>query len=896
MKRAYSIAIGFTVYLLLLFLVLGRPVAAQFASEYETTLEAMGYEDVTISGPKSNTYFYLSLPADWEILDGSYLVLYLDYQVLLSEGAAYPSAPLDVYFNNQLLYTEELSTPVTWQLRVDLSPDYFRLSEDPRSNSIQISFREPSDCQSGLLSSVTIQNASILHLVYRERPLPVELALFPKPIYQRWALEPSHVRFVLPDEFDETDISTAAVIAARLGQLTSHRLPISVTLVSEQPAYAFPGEHLIVIGRPDKNPVIGQLELPVPLAERRLELRSQMPMTVSPGSVFSYTLSVENTTSLSQQLVVEDRFSPASARFVECGASCERAALGKIRWDVGSLAPGQATSTTVTLQVLPAIALDAFVRHTATLFDSGGEILNVDTLTAHIGEKPSSRLVASSQQKSTRFFVHGSQAVSEDAGVIQETVSPWSTRHVVVVVTGLSDEGLLNAARGLNPGNHFPGISGKMAIVEGMHPLSLSVSALPRDITFDLLGYANAELNVLELVKKEYLFDFPAGMTLGEGSHLALHFAHGAIVSTVGGGIKVTLNDVPVDSVYLDGSNLSDAWLHIPLSRMAIRSGLNRINIQTTVDVVDRCIVNVNNPYWLEIYADSFLHFEYQPARTTFDLSRFPYPFNGPGEMDNVLFALPGDPSLMEIEGLLRIASLLGSGSEDKEFIFRVTFGGDPASISLSGSHIVAIGLPTLNPLIHGANAYLPQPFVPDSDDIYQSIDGPVYGIPPGTGLGLVEELVSPWDSEEKHALVAATGTTEEGVHWALSALSEPADELRGNVVLARGDKVYSTDTRPVVVEEVFSMTVSLTPTPAETPVGAAVETPIPPEVSGQLPQTPTSHQISEQAVPGILLTREHGESVSVYSSRPKWLFLLLMVGVLTVVGSIVLAVRKARL
>jgi hypothetical protein len=910
MKRRYSTAIGITVYLLILLLMPGQQAVAQSASEYEFTLEKVGYRDVTLFGHRSRTqYYYFGLPADWEVLDGSYIDLDFEFATPLlrpTENASIPTALLEVHLNDQLVHNENLFLSGTYQLRIELPTDLFYLPEDEYHNYIEIRFVGYEPCEPEVSSSVTIRNSSQFHLVYRERPLQIDLARLPKPIYQYQALEPNVVRFVLPDNFEETDLRAATIVASRLGQLTGNRVAISATLTSEQPAYASLGEHLIVVGSPYKNPMIEQLELPIPLVERQLALRSQMPMAVSPSSVLTYTLFVENTASYAQSLIVEDRFSPAAA-FLGCGESCEQVASGKIRWDVGLLAAGQQASMTVMLQVTPVISFNTPMRHTATLFNRRGNILNVDTLSAQIGEKSDSRLVASPQQKPTRFFVQEAQAVAEDAGVLQETVSPWSARHVAVIVTGLNDEALLKAAHGLNPRNHFPGMSGESAIVEDTRPLSLPVSAPPQDITFASLGYENRELSVTDLEAEEYSFDCPPGSSLDKDSYLALHFAHAAIVSTVGGGVKVTLNGVPVGSVHLDDSNLSDAWLQIPLSKMAIQPGLNWIRIQSAVNILDPCLITRNNPYWLEIYADSFLHLDYRPTQTRFDLDSFPYPFNRPGDMANVLFALSNPPSLTEIEGLLRIASLLGSGSESKDFMPQVTFGGDFNLISLPDSHVIAIGLPTMNPAIRSANAQLPLPFLPDSNDIYQSIDGPIYGIPPGTDLGFVQELISPWDSEGNHAFVAATGTTEEGVRWAMSALAQSYHKLTGDLALVRGDEIYNTDTRPVVAEEVFSMTVSLTPTPDETPIGAAVETPTPQQVPEQTStpftssqqdrsvKTPTLQQAPEQTGTRVTPTREYVQSANTTPPRPRWLFPLLIISVLAVVVSIVLSVRKAR-
>ena len=220
MKRTVGLTVGISACLLALLLPLGQQAMAQAAGEFEITLEDMGYKDRVAYGPKSTVSSYFSVPPAWEILEGSYVVLNLDYSVLLSEGIAYPPALVEVVFNNQTLHTEELYTPTSWQLFVSLPSDLFRLSEDPHTNAMEILFTEYSDCELDLLTTLTVKGTSAVHLVYRERSLPVDLALLPKPIYQRMALEPTHVRFVLPDEPGEADTRAATIAAARFGQLT----------------------------------------------------------------------------------------------------------------------------------------------------------------------------------------------------------------------------------------------------------------------------------------------------------------------------------------------------------------------------------------------------------------------------------------------------------------------------------------------------------------------------------------------------------------------------------------------------------------------------------------------------------------------------------------------------
>jgi hypothetical protein len=129
---------------------------------------------------------------------------------------------------------------------------------------------------------------------------------------------------------------------------------------------------------------------------------------------------------------------------------------------------------------------------------------------------------------------------------------------------------------------------------------------------------------------------------------------------------------------------------------------------------------------------------------------------------------------------------------------------------------------------------------------------------------------------------LVATGTTEEGVRWALSALTRFSYQLSGDLAIVRDDEIYSTDTRPIAAEEVLSMTVPITPTLAKMPIGVAIE-------------TPTPQQISEQPVIGVTSTKEYASPVAISSPRPRWQLPLLIVSVLSVIILVIVWFRNTR-
>lgn len=882
-RKQFVHCIWFTIVLALLFMP-AETLVAQSDKSIDITLEALGYADDTVFSPYGTLWYNFYLPTGWEIGEGSYVSLTFDHLVSGRDAGSFRSGFFDVRFNDQYLYTQELSPATSKQIRVNLPREYFRLPEDSRNNWIRIGYSFEPGCDLDVQGRLVIKKTSLFHLVYKDRPLPLDLALFPKPIYSGSKFEQSQARVVLPNAFEESDVRTATVIAARLGQMTNGQLPVTATLGSQMTVNTPPGEHLIAVGKLDKNPLIGQLGKSISTTERRLALRSQMPMTVSVGSVMSYTLVVENTSASAENLIVEDRFSPGG-KFSKCDGLCSQSAPNRLHWDIGLLAPGQQVSTTIALQVTSVVTPSLSLKHTATLMDSRGNILNVDTLATQIGDLPDNRLLQSPVKKSTRFFVQGSEAIAEDAGILQEIISPWNARRVAIIVTGLDDDAIIKAAYGLNPQYRLPGTTGPLAIVDDIRPISISAAAQQRDLTLAAIGYENRELDAFASESAWYSFDLPQAATQSETSYFALHFGHAAILSKMGGSIKVSLNGIPIGGAALDDSNLNDSWLRIPLSNPAIRPGSNQIRVQALRGRVEQCETWAGNPRWTVIYADSYLHFEPGRAETRFDLKNFPYPYLSPGDMSNLVFGLSTSPSLTEVDQLLHIAFVLGSNSQSKDLMPRVIFGQDSNVASVSGSNVIAIGLPKTNPFMRSANALLPQPFVPDTNDIFQKVDRPIYGILPGTDLGVIQQVVSPWSKGGNQAFLIAAGTTDIGVSWGVNALARSDSGLKGDLAIVRGDKVTSVDTRPVSLGEVFTGTVTITPvtkdSPTRTVTPSAKETPTPQQIAGQI-RTP-------------IPSTEYSQTESLNPFPPTWLIPLLVVSLMVFGVLAIVAVRRAR-
>ena len=140
--------------------------------------------------------------------------------------------------------------------------------------------------------------------------------------------------------------------------------------------------------------------------------------------------------------------------------------------------------------------------------------------------------------------------------------------------------------------------------------------------------------------------------------------------------------------------------------------------------------------------------------------------------------------------------------------------------------------------------------------------------------------------------MLAITGTTDEGVDWALASLTDRdlIWRLSGNLALVRGQEIRSMDTREVAPEVVAAVMEGIRPSLASSALSTLTPTlTSPPSLSSTptVPEpdlsTPVATVVSEVASPAE------------EPARPDWVIPVLLVSALVVVGSIGFAIWQAR-
>ena len=786
-------------------------ISAEVPFVFEVSLAELGYEEQVLSSPYSSAKYTLRLPEGWKLREGSTFELDLTYayhRLNFSETDALPA-----FFGDVLVIVDgetQLSFPITEpdlqdaHLSVELPPS---LLNDPTrvSHTIEVVLDAGFLCYIPHQADLIIHSTSFFSLFYERTPIVADLALYPRPFYQD-AFEPDRVQFVLPASPTQAEVSGAAVVAARLGNLTDNNLVISGTtdlaLIDRLVAGELPQEHLIIIGSPERNEAIVTLDqlgvLPVSLGNRQANLASSGPAVVVPGRILTYTLTLTNTTPEPlSSLSLIDRL-PDYTQMISCSSACTQEREGEVNWLIDSLEVGGTLNYTLELRLSDVIT-EAVAENTATLLDAAARPINVSTLTATVGSVLSADINSRSSvsPEGSYFFWQGGRAVAESDGIIQELVSPWDQTKAILVITGLGDQAVYKASQAMSFESHFPAMHGPLALVRAIHadPEYAPEEQAVR-LTLADLGYEDSTSSG-SFQSRSYWFNLPLAWELNQGAYFELHFSHSQLINYENSSLTVLFNSRPLVTIGLSEETSQGGILQVELpgSPLAHSGRSNRIEVQAEMQPRDKC--GSADQLWTVIKSDSLLHLEHgKQNNRTLDLALYPIPFDRQPDLSDVRFVLPELPQPGEWELALQLSAALGSEVDGSKIIPAVTLGAALLDTDLSDYHLITIGRPTRNPILQQVNTQLPQPFLPDSDRIEQKLREVVLRLPPEVSLGYVQLLPSPWN--ENLGLLAVTGTSDEGVTWASQSLSQTSlsRQLSGNLAVIRDQDIQTLDTR----------------------------------------------------------------------------------------------------
>jgi hypothetical protein len=274
----------------------------------EVTFAELDVPTFELESPAGGFQFSFVLPYRWDVnVANSYLQL--QYDVFFEEivGGSEELNDLDgvilyVFVDETQAEIFQSGDAQTQSIRIPI-PSAF--SHDPVNDEhvIRVSLYMGENCDlEEDFARVIVYDHSFIHFEYTDNPLELDLSEFPRPVVQN-LLGNESIPLVLPDNPNESDLSTAAALAATIGSETFGGVTVDPMLASEATSEAIGERNAIIIGRPSTNPFLGNLyasgDLPTTLGSGGSIIGTSAqpvvagdgvlqltPSTVSPGNVF----------------------------------------------------------------------------------------------------------------------------------------------------------------------------------------------------------------------------------------------------------------------------------------------------------------------------------------------------------------------------------------------------------------------------------------------------------------------------------------------------------------------------------------------------------------------------------------------------------------------------------
>jgi hypothetical protein len=407
-----------------------------------------------------------------------------------------------------------------------------------------------------------------------------------------------------------------------------------------------------------------------------------------------------------------------------------------------------------------------------------------------IGQPDSNAFIAqaySKQTLATGLDAQGSmldpdgRPVSEEDGVLQLFTPDGKMDTVYLLVTGNSSEAVEKAAYALASADLQYGLIGDSAIIDQVYTnvLPVAFEESGSRMLFEDLGYPDTEYIGIGTRTSTFTFYLPHNWELSNEPSVTISYSHSSMLSDTNSVINLELNGNLVGSVPLDGESLGETEVTIQLRPEDFLPGeKNRLRITPILDINLSCERYDTNLTWLRIHGDSFLNIPHEVVADENGLLAFTNPFfyllSSPVS-NQILFHLPDDASKTELDGFINIARLIGQERRYPNQVFAVSFD-QVLPDTFADYHVVAIGAPASSPVIQELNDSLPQSFIPGENTLRQVVGNVEYILASDFSVGVVEVIASPLNPQR--GLSVITGTTLEGLSWALDAMSDP-DQVR---------------------------------------------------------------------------------------------------------------------
>ena len=272
------------------------------------TFKELGYQEKLLVGPFSTTSIRYSIPANWELVPGGRISLRFALTVSSSDKSTYSMdrihGTLLVMMNNKTVQTIFLDKVGEYNLDIPVNDPETLIPLNPNGeHEVRLLLDSSISCNYGDIQTTVLLNpASSLTFEHQETSPAIDLAYFPKPIYQPNSIFASEVMVVIPDNPSAEDLQSAMNLIAGLGSQSEAKLVLSVKMAKDVTDTDRKSNNLVFVGPLSSFKVLHPIAWPLPVKDGNFVLTGNhkedgvLLMALSPWNPSKVTMLVSANT------------------------------------------------------------------------------------------------------------------------------------------------------------------------------------------------------------------------------------------------------------------------------------------------------------------------------------------------------------------------------------------------------------------------------------------------------------------------------------------------------------------------------------------------------------------------------------------------------------------------
>ena len=369
------------------------------------------------------------------------------------------------------------------------------------------------------------------------------------------------------------------------------------------------------------------------------------------------------------------------------------------------------------------------------------------------------------------------------------------------MVSGGTDAGVYKAGQSVSSGTIRVGEQNNISVISDISNLP-PLDDVEVDRTFLDLGFNNLVFAGQGIVSRTIPFYIPSGKVIAPDASVDIAFSHSQVVDFDRSGMYVFLNDTPIATLRLSDKTVAYNRQKFTLPPYTVRPGVNFLRIESEFWPRFDCVDPRGENLWGLVTADSMLHIPFSTqvnkSPAVINLARYPAPYSADPSLRGTVFILPPADASAWLQAT-RLAYDLGFRNNSPRYDPKVILANgnletDANRELFANSNLIMVGKPEIQTSLPTLNNNMPAMYDAATQKVVERGSSILYRFADGTSLGYLQMVQSLWN--KTGAVLAISGSSSEGMGWALDSLITPASltKLSGNLAAIRLDQIVVGD------------------------------------------------------------------------------------------------------